>query len=743
MNSPLAIVVDALGNPVLGADGHPKERRLAVDSAGALLTSGGGGGGGGASGSVTGAGTNGVLAQAIQGIENGVPVEISGYDPVYEKLVVGNARSKVRQGFDSVDWLSDFDVITTGAGDTFELDGNAAGATYLKIQKSPFNANTETYLLSKNSFKMPVRLAAAISLSQRLSGQEFYFEIVGVDAAGAILGDTVDAPISVSSITTATTTWTVNTTAPHNYVVGDPAQLFGFADTRFNLPLVANASVTGTASPTQFTVTGTNLSNASAGAGSVLRVRPSGSALEAAGYRWSGGTANNANPYTRSGSSSAFIGSEVAFGSSASTVPAGYAVANTYAHQASVSYEIIAQSESATWAAIAMDGVTPPTVSKRMQALPDIERDFKMAIRARNLPNLTVPVAEILTSTKSGTTTATHVTDVPHGLVTGDPVVIYGNRDQAATAFPNLTAATAVTVIDSTTFTVVQGTAGTATTTGGYVARVQGGNVAFGAIGGAVQSISRVNNQLLVIGSGNWTGLATGETAWLDGMDGAGAAFDGRYRVANVATTTLTLDAPGADFGSINCGGGVIKATDFRVHYSRALDYTRHLTEVVGGINRRDANNAVPVAIQPGSDPLAASQSGTWNIAAVTTAGTPPVPATPYFLNSAATTNGALIITGTSSLAAFHGTNTGAAAAFVKLYNKATAPVVGTDVPEMIIPIPAAVGGVPGVASPLSLGYIGLRFPLGLGIAITGGAADTDTTAVALGQVKIKLSRTV
>jgi hypothetical protein len=125
----------------------------------------------------------------------------------------------------------------------------------------------------------------------------------------------------------------------------------------------------------------------------------------------------------------------------------------------------------------------------------------------------------------------------------------------------------------------------------------------------------------------------------------------------------------------------------------------------------------------------------------VTASVTPPAPVTPYFLNSAATTNGALIITGTSGLTSLYATNIGAAAAFVKLYNKATAPVVGTDIPEMVIPIPAADAGFPGVASP-NLGFIALRFPLGLGIAITGGAADADTTAVAAGQVKVKLSRT-
>lgn len=126
----------------------------------------------------------------------------------------------------------------------------------------------------------------------------------------------------------------------------------------------------------------------------------------------------------------------------------------------------------------------------------------------------------------------------------------------------------------------------------------------------------------------------------------------------------------------------------------------------------------------------------------VTATVTPPAPATPYFLNSAATTNGALILTGTSGLHAFYATNEGATVAYVKLYNKATAPTVGTDVPEMIIPVPAAVSGVPGVANP-NIGFSGFRFALGLGISITANAVYTDTTAVAAGQVKVKLSRTV
>lgn len=151
------------------------------------------------------------------------------------------------------------------------------------------------------------------------------------------------------------------------------------------------------------------------------------------------------------------------------------------------------------------------------------------------------------------------------------------------------------------------------------------------------------------------------------------------------------------------------------------------------------ATEPIPAAQVSETQPV----SGT--VTATVTAGTvnPVVPATPYFLNSAASTNGALIIAGTSGLQAFYATNEGASVAYVKLYNKATAPTVGTDVPEMTIPIPAAVGGVPGVSPPLPFGFSGFRFALGLGIAITRNAVFSDTTAVGAGEVKVKLSRTV
>jgi hypothetical protein len=174
-------------------------------------------------------------------------------------------------------------------------------------------------------------------------------------------------------------------------------------------------------------------------------------------------------------------------------------------------------------------------------------------------------------------------------------------------------------------------------------------------------------------------------------------------------------------------------STDWRIHLVNIMDAVRFdVSPRMPGTT--DQSKSFPVNVSGGSVAV--------TVAAAGIAVAPVVPATPYFVNSAATTNGALILTGTSGLSAFWASNTGAGAAFVKLYNKATAPTVGTDVPEMIIPVPAAVAGVPGTAT-LPMGFNAFRFPLGLGIAITGAVADTDTTAVAAGQVKVKLSRTV
>lgn len=115
---------------------------------------------------------------------------------------------------------------------------------------------------------------------------------------------------------------------------------------------------------------------------------------------------------------------------------------------------------------------------------------------------------------------------------------------------------------------------------------------------------------------------------------------------------------------------------------------------------------------------------------AVTGSGTflvSPSTSTGYALVTTASTNGALIITGSKVVGEITVFNPTAAVIYVKLYNKATAPTVGTDVPLVTIPVP-----INGLAS-LDMGQLGKRFTLGLGIAVTAGPLATDAVVVAAG----------
>ena len=199
----------------------------------------------------------------------------------------------------------------------------------------------------------------------------------------------------------------------------------------------------------------------------------------------------------------------------------------------------------------------------------------------------------------------------------------------------------------------------------------------------------------------------------------------------DIQTTNLFLEPvgntpTGTDIALTNCGGGVIKRTDFRLSFIRLLDYERLRVEALPRPSG-DSANALPIV----------SNGGYLSI--INTLGNPAAP-TNQFINSVAGTNIANLSTTTNGVSSIYATNTGSTPAYIKLYNKATLPVLATDIPEMIIVVPAAVSGVPGVYT-LPIGFSGLRFNSGLGIAITGGSADTDTTAVTAGQVKVKMSR--
>ena len=151
-------------------------------------------------------------------------------------------------------------------------------------------------------------------------------------------------------------------------------------------------------------------------------------------------------------------------------------------------------------------------------------------------------------------------------------------------------------------------------------------------------------------------------------------------------------------------------------------------------VQRLSQANGLPVVSQPVAVAGTVPVSGTLTSAGTTT--NTPVTPTTTFTNSAATNNAAFLKASAGTVWSISAFNAGASPVYVKYYNRTTAPTVGTDVPVMVVAVPATqtvmIGG----------GANGIRFATGIAIAIVTGAADSDNTAVAVNQVKVATSWT-
>ncbi len=150
----------------------------------------------------------------------------------------------------------------------------------------------------------------------------------------------------------------------------------------------------------------------------------------------------------------------------------------------------------------------------------------------------------------------------------------------------------------------------------------------------------------------------------------------------------------------------------------------------------------------------AVTQSGTWNVtvnAAIaagtniigkfgidqttpgSTNGVTPVPATSggptvARIKLAASTNATSVKASAGQVYGWYLYNNTASAKFLKFYNKASSPTVGTDTPLFTVPLPANGGS--------NVEYsMGIPFGTGIAYAITGAITDSDTTSTAADDV--------
>lgn len=495
-----------------------------------------------------------------------------------------------------------------GAGDIVQVDGNAAASSYLVISKDPLTVGGVTTVTSRATFDMPLELALGLSMSQRTLGQEFAVEVVSVDDPSEPSAD-----IAITSVSQTTTTLTVTTTAPHGLVPGKRIGIWGNLDSRFNYPSLVVASIP---TPTTFTATagpmGT-IPSVTAGpvtGGFVYRRSAVGYAQDGTSLIFESASATQGSVHVRSNSgdampSGAYAGSHSVTLLTTASVAAINA-ARTYAFLPTNEYRLAVMADKLQWTNVPVDSVSQASaISTRTQVIPNPTKKYKLRIRATNNKGYTVPVGQIVSAVKTGTTTATLTFDREHGLTLTDQIITAGIRD--IVNFPNLAVATAIaSIVSPTAITVVIAGAVTATSYGGFGARVQGGNVAIGAGAQNIQSATLAAGVLTLVGNTTWTAALIGDYVNLVGVrnavDGASLGLDGAWKVRNVATTNLELEpltgtVPPADFGLTNCGGGIIKRTDLRIAFIRLFDYERERVEMMARPTG-DQASAAPVSVQ-------------------------------------------------------------------------------------------------------------------------------------------------
>lgn len=666
-------------------------------------------------------------------------------------VVSQNITTKFREAFEVYDPTSPDSpwIESKASGDIVTADGNAVAASYLVVSKSPWEAGSVTTIESKARFSMPFEASLGLHLSQRTLGQEFAVEFVDDETIPE------DSDLAISTMTHGNALLTITTTLPHGLVPGKRFQIRNCLDNRFNYPALVVASIPA---PNQFTATagpGGNLGNITATATTgFVCPRPSlNYAANGTSMIFENITATNASFYIRSAEGDA-LPSGTVLGNHSATILTTASVqavnaAFTYAFQPTDEYRLTMQSDRLQWSNVAVDAITQSSnIVNRTQVCPDPNKTYKLRIRAANARELSRPVGKIISAVKSGSTTATITLDRPHGRIAGESVVVYGIRDQAAAAFPNITTAVVITAVpapDQLQLAIGTGTANTSY--GGYVAVPQGSNQmsALGSLTVVAQSatlstLPDSTRQLVLVGSGNWAGASIGDYVELIGVReavaGADLGVDGAWKVANFATTSLTLvpvqpsmTLP-ADFASTNCGGGVIKRTDLRISFIRVFDFERERVEPMVRPSG-DLASAFPVSIQ-GTATVSFTQPALVAGAALIGDVGVQYRATASGLSglhlvSAATTNSTLVKNAAGKVTGWYFGNTTATWQYVKLHNQTTAPTAGSGVVRTIAIPPN------GVASFFSEG--GITFATGIGLTVVTGAADTDATATTLNAV--------
>lgn len=642
------------------------------------------------------------------------------------------------------------------AGDFVTRKATSNGQVITALSVTPLIDDAESNITVDAPVTQPAALEIEASMSQRVRHQFASIYLFENDDAGpfpvpadieiaSVYQSSADAGVAYNAVAGTILTIVLKTALPAGVYLSDWVHTYGLVDNRLNYPNLVIKFI----SYDRKTITCGFSDDAALPSLAVATITPpNGSAFikfynnlagaaNGFGMRFTGTTATQAALVSIFGGgandvqiSGTLLGDHrVTVGSSAPIYANG--VSGNVEIRATSRYRLEGRPHDCTWYDQTADTSGVFTArGTRTSVKPAVQVQLRPRFRAYRPKSMTRPVAKIVSISKSGTTTATVNTAAAHNLATGNWVTIKGVRDQ--TNFANISTPVQVTVINATQFTLVLGSAVTATSYGGAVILTNGGVDQQGAIAQVVQSasVADATGVLTLVGNTNWSGVNIGDYVELYGLrdntTGADLGLDGAWEVAALSTTSLNLvpvvDIFGArvspnvtSLASTNCGGQVIQRTTLRAHDILVEEWSETRTMIDGAGTQR-LDRAVPVRILAiDGAPAVTANEGTPNAG------------TGYALVSAATTNGASVKATAGNLFELSLFNVTAATVYLKLYNKASAPTVGTDVPIMTIPVAA------GALYNAQFGRLGKRFSTGIAVALTANGIATDTTAVAAG----------
>lgn len=208
--------------------------------------------------------------------------------------------------------------------------------------------------------------------------------------------------------------------------------------------------------------------------------------------------------------------------------------------------------------------------------------------------------------------------------------------------------------------------------------------------------------------------------------------LSGTFSGANVVfeqspdgTTWFQTTASALGFNSVGPSfSGISSANAYEVSVAGASQVRIRLSGITSG-----TVNVVVSASSSAAEPAPAiathpvTQSGSWTVSIQ------PANPTLYTVTTAATTNAASVKSSGGAITMLTCFNNSASTIYIRIYNKTTAPTVGTDVPVAVFPVAA------GALFNPNFGVSGLRLATGIAIAVTGAAPNNDSTAAAAGVI--------